>query len=81
LLYLSCGRENIEITANKSNRFLLIGGEPFKEDILMWWNFIGRSKAEISGFVADWNSGESKDFGMVEGYPGESLSAPVPPWD
>ena len=80
LLYLSCGRESIEITANKSSRFLLIGGEPFKEDVLMWWNFIGRSKAEISGFVANWNAGESKDFGEVEGYPGESLSAPVPPW-
>lgn len=80
LLYLSCGRKHIEIKANKGSRFLLIGGEPFEEDILMWWNFIGRSKDEISSFVADWNSGESMDFGKVEGYLGDSLSAPVPPW-
>lgn len=80
LLYLSCGRENIEIKANKGSRFLLVGGTPFEEDVLMWWNFLGRSKEEISGFVADWNSGESKVFGKVEGYLGESLIAPVAPW-
>lgn len=80
LLYLSCGRESIDIKADKASRFLLIGSAPFKEDVLMWWNFIGRSKDEISGFVADWNSGESKDFGKVEGYPGKSLMAPLAPW-
>ncbi|WP_269619116.1 pirin family protein [Zhongshania sp. BJYM1] len=80
LLYLSCGRSSLEIIADEGSRFLLIGGTPFKEDVLMWWNFIGRTKEEISGFVADWNSGESKDFGKVVGYPGESLMAPLAPW-
>ena len=28
---------------------LLLGGEPFAEEIVMWWNFIGRSHDEIVG--------------------------------
>ena len=26
---------------------MLLGGEPFEEEIVMWWNFIGRSHEEI----------------------------------
>lgn len=58
-------------------KLLLIGGEPFAEDILLWWNFIGRSQEEIERYVKQWNSGEA--FGEVKGYPGERLLAPELP--
>lgn len=35
-------------------RILVLGGEPFGERIVMWWNFIGRSHEEVVGFRADW---------------------------
>ncbi|MDN5852995.1 MAG: pirin family protein, partial [Actinomycetia bacterium] len=31
---------------------LLIGGEPFGEEIIMWWNFIGRTHEEIETYRA-----------------------------
>ncbi|MBE1525251.1 pirin family protein [Nesterenkonia lutea] len=31
---------------------LLVGGEPLGEQIVMWWNFVGRSHEEISAFRA-----------------------------
>ena len=33
---------------------ILLGGEPFAEDIVMWWNFIGRSHQEIVEFRSAW---------------------------
>ena len=35
-------------------RVLLIGGEPLGEQIVMWWNFIGRSHEEIVEFRRAW---------------------------
>ena len=35
---------------------LLLGGEPFKEHIVMWWNFIGRSHQEIAAWRETWNA-------------------------
>lgn len=40
---------------------LLIGGEPFDEPIVMWWNFIARSHDEIVAMREAWNSYESAD--------------------
>jgi len=79
LLYLGCGRESLEVRSAAPARLLLIGGAPFGEEILMWWNFVGRSRPELERAVADWNAGDAR-FGTVRGYPGERLTAPLPPW-
>lgn len=34
---------------------IVIGGEPFTDQILMWWNFIGRTHDEIEQMRLDWN--------------------------
>ena len=39
---------------------LLLGGEPFKEHIVMWWNFIGRSHKEIVAWRETWNARASQ---------------------
>ncbi|RSD15483.1 pirin family protein [Amycolatopsis eburnea] len=59
-------------------RFLLLGGTPFEEEILMWWNFVGRTHEEIATFREAWEAG-SDQFGSVTGYPGERLPAPALP--
>ena len=37
-------------------RFLLIGGEPFQEELLMWWNFVGRTHDEAEQAREDWEA-------------------------
>ncbi|MEU6589650.1 pirin family protein [Streptomyces sp. NPDC046881] len=67
--------------ANESDdtaRAVLLGGTPFDEEIVMWWNFIGRSHEDIVRARADWQNSSDR-FGAVEGYPGDRLPAPALP--
>jgi len=59
-----------------SGRFFVVGGEPFAERLVMWWNFVARTGEEIAQLRADWAAGR---FGEVPGYPGEPLAAPPLP--
>ena len=62
-----------------ATRLLLLGGEPFEEQLVMWWNFVGRSGEEIADYAEQWNA-ESARFGAVVGYDGDRLEAPpLPP--
>jgi redox-sensitive bicupin YhaK (pirin superfamily) len=55
LIYLGSGRDVITVRAGGAGaRVLLLGGEPFAEEIVMWWNFIGRSHAEVADFREQW---------------------------
>ena len=48
LLYLGCGRESVAVGSDGGPaRGLLLGGEPFDEELLMWWNFVGRDHDEV----------------------------------
>ncbi|MEV8528404.1 pirin family protein [Streptomyces sp. NPDC052000] len=64
--------------SDETARMVLLGGTPFEEEIVMWWNFIGRSHEDIVQARADWQN-PSDRFGAVDGYPGERLAAPVLP--
>jgi quercetin 2,3-dioxygenase len=59
-------------------RVVLLGGAPFTEDIVMWWNFVGRSHDEIVAFREAWEN-ESDQFGRVDGYEGSPQRLPAPP--
>lgn len=56
LAYIPTGNTNAAITSNSEKHFLLLGGKPFAEKILMWWNFIGRTHEEIVAARELWNS-------------------------
>ena len=77
LLYLSCGRSKLSLQIPEGDRVLIIGGEPFNEEILIWWNFVARTKEEIRTATDAWNN--HSHFGEVKGYPGERYSAPSMP--
>ncbi|MFJ9210214.1 pirin family protein [Streptomyces sp. NPDC102264] len=78
MLYLGCGRTELPLRAESDAGLMLLGGEPFEEEIVMWWNFIGRSHEEIEEARRAWM--ESTRFGEVTGYDGARLPAPeLPP--
>ncbi|MFD3492849.1 pirin family protein [Streptomyces sp. NPDC058690] len=78
MLYLGCGRSELPLRATSDAGLMLLGGEPFEEEIVMWWNFIGRSHEEIEEARRGWM--ESSRFGEVKGYDGDRLAAPeLPP--
>ncbi len=74
LLYLGKGRTQLHVNLPASSRLLLIGGEPFNEEILIWWNFVARTKEELVAATDAWNEGSA--FGKVEGYHAGRLTAP-----
>ncbi|MER6301240.1 pirin family protein [Kitasatospora sp. NPDC001539] len=77
MLYLGCGRTELPLLARTDASVLLLGGEPFEERILMWWNFVGRTPEDIAQARADWMTGTR--FGQVHGYAGHRLPAPELP--
>ncbi|WP_409235792.1 pirin family protein [Streptomyces sp. PA5.6] len=77
--YLDTGRTTLTLTneTDTAARVILLGGPPFGEEIVMWWNFIGRSHEDIAQARADWMNGTR--FGEVKGYDGDPLPAPELP--
>lgn len=74
--YLGTGRVLLELDARPDTRFVLLGGEPFQEELLMWWNFVGRTHDEVAQARQDWeaqaelpdpDAGASR-FGLVRGH-------------
>ena len=57
LLYLGSQRDQLSLTCDAECQILLLGGEPFQEDILVWWNFVARTQAEIELATTQWNQG------------------------
>ncbi|MFI1018894.1 pirin family protein [Streptomyces sp. NPDC020965] len=78
MLYLGCGRTELPLRAASDAGLMLLGGEPFEEELIMWWNFIGRTQEEIQTARTEWMEGSR--FGEVRGYDGGPLPAPeLPP--
>ncbi|TDK24857.1 pirin family protein [Arthrobacter crusticola] len=71
LAYLAPGGTAVEITATADGpaRLLVIGGEPFGEDIVMWWNFVGRTHEEIVKFRAAWTAEVEPGMAPADGAP------------
>ncbi|MBO3746050.1 pirin family protein [Streptosporangiaceae bacterium NEAU-GS5] len=63
LLYLGIGRSSLRLGGE--GRVLLLGGEPFEEEIVMWWNFVGRTHDEILTFRKEWESSREPDTSPI----------------
>jgi redox-sensitive bicupin YhaK (pirin superfamily) len=93
--YVAPGRGTLTVAAGERPvRAVLIGGAPFTEDVVMWWNFVARDHDEIVAARDAWAAqvGEEPDgattytpgagdrrFGQVDGYSSGPLRAPVLP--
>jgi quercetin 2,3-dioxygenase len=78
LLYLGLDRDDVEVSTADGASLFLIGGEPFEDDIVMWWNFVGRTHEEIVEAREDWEA-RSARFGRVEGHGDVRVPAPTLP--
>ncbi|WP_121188429.1 pirin family protein [Nocardiopsis sp. Huas11] len=84
LLYLDPGRTGIGLHTDQDAHLLVIGGEPFAEDLVMWWNLVGRDHDEIVAARTAWEAdrdapGAAPRFAPVTGDEGPPLPAPVLP--
>ncbi|MFD7496667.1 pirin family protein [Streptomyces sp. NPDC059832] len=77
---VATGRTTLTLTnaSDQRARAVLLGGTPFDEAIVMWWNFIGRSHQDIVEAREEWERASDR-FGSVDGYPGDRLPAPALP--
>lgn len=76
----SAGLDTLHIgnVGSSPARVMLLGGRPFTEDLVMWWNFVGRSHEDIVSYRRLWESHDDR-FGAVEGYVGTPARLPAPP--
>ncbi|MEY4310169.1 MAG: hypothetical protein RLZ71_95 [Actinomycetota bacterium] len=77
LYFLPAGATDVVLEGSDFHG-VLIGGEPFGEEIVMWWNFIGRSGDEIVQMREEWN-GRSEVYGGVHDNIGGWIPAPELP--
>jgi hypothetical protein len=76
LLYLGTGRDHVDVASRAGALVFLLGGEPLEEELVMWWNFVGRSHEEIVQAREEWESGAVR-FGAVAGH--GDVRVPAPP--
>ncbi|OBF44309.1 pirin [Mycolicibacterium peregrinum] len=77
--YQAAGRTQLHL-ANRGigpARAILLGGPPFAEELVMWWNFVGRSHDDIATYRELWQANDAR-FGDVQGYVGNIARLPAP---
>jgi redox-sensitive bicupin YhaK (pirin superfamily) len=79
LAYLGLGRDELAVDIVEPSRALLLGGVPFAEKIVMWWNFVARTRDELTGAFSQWEGRDEERFGPVASVL-DRVPAPAPPW-
>lgn len=79
LAYLPVGQRSVVLEAGTDPvRLLLIGGEPLGEQIVMWWNFVGRTHEEVASYRAAWQAEIGAEPAPAPGDGGYDDGAPYP---
>jgi quercetin 2,3-dioxygenase len=80
LAFQAAGSEQLSIVNRGAGaaRVVLLGGTPFPEQLVMWWNFVGRSHEDIAMYRQLWEDRDDR-FGAVHGYRGAVSRLPAPP--
>lgn len=78
LRYLTTGRNTLKIDTYSPTTIVLLGGKPWDEPLVMWWNFVGRSHEEIVEAREEWEANSDR-FGHVDGHDGKRIPAPPMP--
>jgi redox-sensitive bicupin YhaK (pirin superfamily) len=74
------GFESLRFEADGGpGRFMLIGGIPFPVRIQMWWNFVARTREELTQAWRDWDGHNDDRFAPVQSSL-QRIDAPTPLW-
>ena len=77
---VAAGSEGLRLEALSGGaRLMFLGGEPLGERIQMWWNFVGRTKDELTDAWRAWQDHDTDRFGTVPSRLAR-IEAPSPPW-
>jgi hypothetical protein len=79
LAYLGMARDECRVELREPARALLLGGVPFPETLLMWWNFVARTTEEASEARRQWTERDER-FGTVRSRL-ERIEVAKPPWE
>ncbi|WP_121253344.1 pirin family protein [Nocardioides ferulae] len=63
--YLGEDRDELHLEVREPTRVMLLGGEPFPEPIVMWWNFVARTREEVDAAYRSWAADDGERFGRV----------------
>jgi redox-sensitive bicupin YhaK (pirin superfamily) len=80
LAFQEAGCDHLQVVNRGQSpaRVVLLGGPPFPEQLVMWWNFVGRSHEDIALYRQLWEDHNDR-FGAVQGYGGAVSRLPAPP--
>ena len=80
LAFEAAGSDRLEVVNRGASpaRVVLLGGPPFPEQLVMWWNFVGRGHEDIVMYRQLWQDRDGR-FGAVQGYRGAVSRLPAPP--
>ncbi|UAL30318.1 pirin family protein [Nocardioides rotundus] len=67
LVHVAPRSDRLRIVAGElPARLLLLGGVPFGQRIVMWWNFVGRSHEEVVAFRQEWQDQITRDGSVIQ---------------
>jgi redox-sensitive bicupin YhaK (pirin superfamily) len=79
LAYVPPGSSTLALTSyGEPVRLLLLGGPPFGEAIVMWWNIVARTHEEVVSWRAEWQ-GQIVDGRLADGWFGVPVGDERPP--
>lgn len=78
LHYIPAGKPEAVLASTSGAKLIFLGGQPFAEKIVMWWNFIARTHDEIRQMRYDWQN-QSSRFPAFQDRIGGRIPAPALP--
>lgn len=79
LAYLGLGHDELAVTTEDDARAMLLGGAPFEDELVMWWNYVGRTRDEVADAHRAWTARDASRFGEVPS-PLPRIDTDPPPW-
>ena len=66
LAYLGVGHDELAARDRRTPaRAMLLGGTPFEDELVMWWNYVARTRDEVAEAHRAWTAQDTDRFGEV----------------